>query len=856
MPEERPATAPPSLPGYEILEELGRGGMGVVYKARQTGLNRVVALKMILGGAHGGKDMIDRFRAEAEAVARLQHPNIIQIYEISEHDGRPYFSLEFADGGSLDKRLNGAPQSPRDAAQLVETLAHAMQAAHDRGIVHRDLKPANVLLQIAECRLQNEKTREVNSAIGNLQSALPKITDFGLAKYLDADSSQTKSGVIMGTPSYMAPEQAEGKVHAIGPAADVYALGAMLYELLTGRPPFRAATPLDTVLQVVSEEPIPPLRLQSTVPRDLDTICLKCLEKDPRKRFASAADLAADLRRFLDGDAILARPTPFWERQWKWAKRRPALAALVFLFAVPLPCLLLYMSFLWRDAVAARDEAARTADREREARATVEKEHARAETHLKKALEAVDKMLVRVASERMARLPGFQEERAAILQEAVEFYQSFLRIECDEPMVRRETARAFAKLGELHQNLGRSDLSEDDCLQAIAIQVKLVEQFPDKPEYQHDLAETYTLLGFVNALINRGEAAEKAYREALRLGDQLVQRYPRVAEYRATQVDSHFGLGFYYLHTRKPQQGEPNFLEALKLAQQLVHEQPSSVNYRALHAASYSYLGTLQFVTGQIPKADETLRKALDLLQPADASALRTSKYYDQAMVTALLSMSYVHLRMGRSGQAQESLKKGIELGEELLRLYPKFYGYRIQLGIAYATLSTLNLNFNKPADAQQYGFKAMEIFDAMEADGIMLPTQFSFVNDVRPLGMYFMIRNGDYAKAVAGADKLSAKIPPTGGMAYNLACVYALAAANEAADEKLASEERQRLSEKHALQALDMLQKSRQAYLNRPQTLQHMKKDTDLDFLRSRADFIKFIGELETQLAPAEKKQ
>jgi serine/threonine protein kinase len=298
----------PEVPGYEVLGELGRGGMGVVYKARQTALKRLVALKMILAGAYAGREQLARFRSEAEAVARLQHPNIVQIFEVGEQHGLPYFSLEFCPGGSLAAQLDRTALLPLQAAQLVEVLARAVHAAHEGGIIHRDLKPANVLL----------------TADGT-----PKITDFGLAKRLDSPGGQTASGDIVGTPSYMAPEQAGGNTREVGPATDVYALGAILYELLAGRPPFQAATPLDTVLQVLHDEPVPPRQLQPRTPRDLGTICLKCLAKAPGKRYPSAADLADDLRRFLDNKPIRARPVRAWERAWKWAKRRPTLAALL-----------------------------------------------------------------------------------------------------------------------------------------------------------------------------------------------------------------------------------------------------------------------------------------------------------------------------------------------------------------------------------------------------------------------------------------------------------------------------------------------------------------------------------------------
>jgi serine/threonine protein kinase/WD40 repeat protein len=296
----------PQIPGYRMLSVLGRGGMGVVYEAEHLALGRIVALKMIVAGAHAGSEQIARFCAEATAIARLQHPNIVQVFEIGTHDQLPYIALEFVGGGSLDKVLAGAPQNPTVAAQQIATLARAVHAAHQAGIIHRDLKPANVLIT---------------------SDGIPKVTDFGLAKQLDSAEQATKSGAILGTPSYMSPEQAAGKVSGIGPATDVYALGAILYEMLTGRPPFRAATALDTVLQVLYEEPVPAKRLQPKVPSDLDTICHQCLEKDPSKRYASASALADDLLLFQEGRPITARPLGPLSRGWRWCRRNKYVAA-------------------------------------------------------------------------------------------------------------------------------------------------------------------------------------------------------------------------------------------------------------------------------------------------------------------------------------------------------------------------------------------------------------------------------------------------------------------------------------------------------------------------------------------------
>ena len=317
----------PQVPGYEVEAVLGRGGMGVVYRAWHLRLNRPVALKMLLAGPYARPEELERFLREAEAVAGLRHPNIVQVYDVGDVDGRPYFTMEFVEGGNLADQIRGVPQPARQAAARVATLAEAIHAAHQSGIVHRDLKPANILLT---------------------GDGTPKVTDFGLARRLEGDGGLTLSGVPVGTPSYMAPEQARGKKQAIGPATDVYALGAILYELLTGRPPFRAESATATLQQVLTDEPVPPARLNPQVPRDLKTICLKCLHKEPHRRYASAAALAEDLRRFLRGEPIAARRAGRLERLARWARRSPAAAALLAV------TLLVATTAAWRRGLADR----------------------------------------------------------------------------------------------------------------------------------------------------------------------------------------------------------------------------------------------------------------------------------------------------------------------------------------------------------------------------------------------------------------------------------------------------------------------------------------------------------------------
>jgi WD40 repeat protein len=412
---------PVELPGFEILDELGRGGMGVVYRAFQVRLSRLVALKVLRGGVYADAVERERFRTEAEAAARLQHPSIIQIYEVGEHAGQPYVALEYVDGGSLAQKLAGAPLLPRQAAALLETLARAMHYAHQRGVVHRDLTPNNVLL-----------TTEGH----------PKIADFGLAKLVVGGAEQTQSGAILGTPSYMAPEQAGGKSREVGPATDVYALGAILYEALTGRPPFKANTPLDTMLLVTSEEPVSPRRLQPRTPHDLETICLKSLAKQPHKRYASAEDLAEDLRSFLAGEPIQARPVGRWERGAKWVRRRPGLSLLLGVSGLAVLALIVALGALWQNAesrahVIARLGVAETALKERQGQLTLLEDGVKKQQGLLDEKRTAIQQLERASAEERAKTQAAQAiTRQAIYIRDMQFAQDALDKEQPQRLLR------------------------------------------------------------------------------------------------------------------------------------------------------------------------------------------------------------------------------------------------------------------------------------------------------------------------------------------------------------------------------------------------------------------------------------
>jgi WD40 repeat protein len=394
-----------SVPGYQIEKELGRGGMGVVYRARHLQLNRTVALKMILAGGHAGQAELERFRVEAEAIARLQHPGIVQVFEVGEHEGMPFFSLEFCSQGSLEDHLEGTPLPSGEAAELLQSLAEAMYAAHEAQVIHRDLKPANVLLVPKVGAILPDRERPP------VASLAAKITDFGLAKKLDEDT-RTQTGAVLGTPSYMAPEQASGK-RDIGPSIDIYALGAILYECLTGRPPFKAATSVDTVLQVLADEPVPPSHLNPGVPRDLETICLKCLRKEPDKRYTNAAALADDLGRWRRGEPVQARPTGRVERLLRWCRRNRTLTVVSGAAAVGLALVLLLS---WWAAISARraeasaldlaEEKAKVAAAERERLWESLVQQARGERDLGRRYQALERLKEAAAIKKTTALRG------------------------------------------------------------------------------------------------------------------------------------------------------------------------------------------------------------------------------------------------------------------------------------------------------------------------------------------------------------------------------------------------------------------------------------------------------------------
>jgi tetratricopeptide (TPR) repeat protein len=521
------------VPGYEILSELGRGAMGVVYKARQIKANRLVALKMLRAGTQASDEEHIRFRIEAEAVARLHHPNIVQLYEVSEFEGQPFFSMEFVDGSNLRQLRLANPFSFRQAAELIEQLARAVHHAHERGIVHRDLKPANILLPNAERGTRNAESKTNTSSVPDSafrvpHSAIPKITDFGLAKSLHNDSALTLTGDLLGTPAYMAPEQAQCHSQAVGPAVDIWALGAIFYELLTGRPAFRGASLVETLREVIDNEPASMRGLQLRVPRDLETICLKCLRKKPEQRYPTALDLADDLRHFLDGKPIRARPVGAWEWTAKWARRNPATAA-------ALAASILLLVGLAAGGLWIADREHRRADREASLRADLSRErqialaqNEQSRDNFRDALNAIEEMLDEVAHHRPEDVPTLLLLYRDLLSRAEDFY---VRLTPQDPAnvdERRETALARLRIGRIRLRLGQAAEALVLLEQALSGVDALLRDDPEQPDLWLSRADVHYNRGKAFELLGKMREAAAAQDEAVSCWQARRERFPQV----------------------------------------------------------------------------------------------------------------------------------------------------------------------------------------------------------------------------------------------------------------------------------------------------------------------------------------
>ncbi len=845
----------PALPGYEIIAEIGRGGMGVVYKARHLRLDRLVALKMILAGAHASAEQIARFHIEARAVAQIQHAGIVQIHEDGDHEGLPYFSLEFVPGGSLAQLIGGRPQPPRAAAAMVMELCRAMAEAHARGIIHRDLKPANVLLTL---------------------DGKPKITDFGLAKQMEGDSQQTRTGAIMGTPSYMAPEQAWGRTHEIGPLSDQYALGVILYEMLVGRPPFQGATAVETLELARNQEPVPPTRLQPKVPTDLETICLKALQKEPAKRFPDAAAMAADLRSFLDGKPIVARPVGTLERLWRWSKRNPrvaGLAAAVVLmglaitagsaaFIVSLETLNGELAKSYRDeanareiaqtnerrAIEAKNEAiaatkaeAAAREKEKQAREKAEALVQGAFAQNRHALEA-QRVLSVLLNQRLLAIQGTQGLREELINTtltgleatmaSLEQLGTVARDKEGFALGTRTLAGINQRAGQIAMEYGKYDETARYFRRMDELAEQLAAADPDALEPQKVKASVKATLGdFQMDQIGDAQAALKFFDQALALRRQWLAREPASDDAKRAVANMLGAIARARLLLGEPAKARARYREELALRDQRTPEVADQVEARRERAGLVDKLGDLSASLGEPRAALEHFQQALALRR----QIAEDNRDETQAQRDVLLSLEKVgnhELIYSRDPKsARQHYQEALDRFLERLKAEPASVLAKMDVALAHYYVATADLRAGDRDSAIAHYRACRDIREVLAKD----PQA-----KLRSLDlMLALARTGDHGRASEIAEAMIKEPPLDARIYFHSACGFALSA-GAAASSPPSAESRQQVRH-YTDRAVDAL---RLALKRGWRSAAEVATDPDLDPIRADPDFVALLEE------------
>jgi serine/threonine-protein kinase len=808
-PAALPARWPP-VPGYEITGELGRGGMAIVYKARQASLQRWVALKMLRSEIGAEDAALARFEREGQALAALQHPHVVQIHEVGQYDGRPYVALEYLDGGTLAAASAATPQPPQAAARLVTTLARAVHGAHERGVVHRDLKPANVLL----------------TADGT-----PKIADFGLARLVGAgQTGQTPTGAVLGTPGYMAPEQATATGDEVGVPADVYALGAILYELLTGRAPFVGETPLETLQLVCTQDPLSPGRLRPGLPRDLETICLHCLHKEPGKRYRSARLLAEDLERFLAGEPIRARPVSTWERALKWARRRPAAAALV---AVSGTALVVVATLIVVSNTRLREQRNLAEAKRAEASA----QRGRALALLRTARDAVERMTA--APDRLAPAPYTLTVRRQLLEDAVRLYQELARQEDNDPEIRYEVGRAWRRLGKIQDSLERREQAAQSCRHAVLVFEQLTTEAPDQPAYWFELAASCNNLSMVLDA-NQLPEKERLLRRALALQDRLAAEHPETAAYHLDASVTRGDLGNALGRMKRLPEALQAWQEGIDGLEKLLADVPSSIDCRFALGNVLNSRGAFLARVGRFQEAVPSVRRAVEVFEPLAAHPAAQPRH---RFVLALSwsNLGQLLVETGSPGEAEPVFRRAVEVGRKLASDYPEVTTYHAELG---KTLHYLAIRVRERGDlaaAILCWNEAIEHYGiARKADPDDPEVRRMFGFPCRALADA-RLRRGEYREAERTAAELPSLWPDRGAGDFEAALLVSRCVPAVAKDAQLSPAQREELTTRYAGSALALL---RQAIQKGNADVAARSKDVAFDPLRSRPEFQQLLSD------------
>jgi len=653
-----PAAVGRFLGEYELEGEIGRGGMGIVYRARQRGLQRRVALKTLSAGGLASSVDIERFCNEARAVGQLQHPNIVAIHTAGIDDGQHFFTMDLVEGKSLAELVGHGPLSPERAARYVRAVAEAVHYAHEQGILHRDLKPSNILID---------------------GSDQPRITDFGLAHWLAGDSRLTVTGQVLGTPGYMSPEQASARCGRLSAASDVYALGAILYELVTGRPTLLADTPLEALLLMVQMEPVAPRLLNPRVPRDLETICLKCLEKEPGRRYASAAELAADLERFLDGVPVRARPIGRMGRLWRWCRRQPRMAGLLAAVACLVSAIVVILSI---GIVVIRNKQLHT-----------EQARTQADANLELARELVDDYSLRLCDDERLRTADFRELRKELLTKVVPFYEKLSQRRGQDRRIDQEWAKAEARLALICNEIGERPKAVAHYQLAIAIVEPLAKNHKDERAYWRELAKYRTSLGDVFERIGELGAAETEYQRAKEIRDQVLAMDPSCLEDR-------FELALILAELASVHRGERaerEFPEVIRLLEQLNNERPKHFAYQRHLARTYFSLGHVLFCDLERPiAAEKPYLKARSMQRELVEIKDSTTQDCERELASTLNELGLLYMSRQPAELAIEAFKESIKLKESIAQRHPTLVDNQRNLANTLGNLGITLQNANR----------------------------------------------------------------------------------------------------------------------------------------------------------------
>ena len=820
----------PEIAGFDLIAELGRGGNGVVYRALHRGLGRHVALKIIR--ARASNEELARFRQEAATLARLQHPNVVQIYEVGEVDGRPHFSMEYVAGGNLAQRIGDAPQDERTAARLVETLATAMQVVHQHGIVHRDLKPSNILLAKDEGgRMKDEKDANFDSDSTldlHPSSVQLKITDFGLAKHLKEGAELTQTRDFLGSPSYMAPEQTRGGNGRIDATTDVYALGAILYKLLTGRPPFSSARPMDTLLQVAFDEPTSPRRLIPSISRDLETICLKCLNKDPTGRYGSAADLSQDLSRFLAGRPIKARPVGLIGHIWRWCTRNRLAAQ----FLVVVLVLLVLMAILGPLAIyrerTLRGQAEVSA---REATANAEdakEEKSRADQNLDLARKATQGALVKIAQNQRLRGAEFHTLREELLLLLLENATKLGHLQSQNPMLEADRGRTLLQVAYIQGELGKTKEGLAELGEAVGIFERLTAEYPENAFYQRYLAACKNDQGVQTKRQGDLAQAERCFTDSMNAWARLAAQAPGSIDYRQGWADALSNLGLLLTNQSRPSEAVPRLAMAVDLLEKICAESPAERRYLARLARTRTNLALSLDLLLRYDEAQNAFRLAEAAYQKLLAES-PTSSDFGTGLAATYVNFGILKGHQGERSAALEYYAKTLQLLDPILAKEPRLsLGRRLKNLAHYQRADTL-MELGRPKEA------------VPDWDAALQLTEPDSRPDVRVHRAVALATSGAMAAAIVEATQLTDLRPTNGDRLFECARIWALAMGSVAGDKSRHDEYARKLFAALALMA-------RQEQLELTKTLSLLRTGSEFALVRDSSEFKQLIQDLESR--------